>query len=544
MTSTGFFGRFGIPRLGIARFGSLSLSSFGDRVTLNPPMSPHPLVGIVAVLLGAFIVTLGGRVTSFGLNDLRGAIHVGFDEGAWIPTANTVGQMLICAPTVWMGNVFGPRRILLVATLVLLFSSLLLPSATTLQGVLIMQFISGLAMGTFLPLTISFVVRNLPPRYLIYGIAAYAMNLELSQNISASLEGFYLDHWSWKWIFWQNAVLAVLMWIAVYVGIPRRPVDQDAARGIERMGMVYYSLAFSLIYAALDQGNRLDWLNDGLIVGLLLAGGLLFLAFVLHEMTSKTPWLDLRFIVRSNIGLLVVMLIFLRFSILGTSYIIPQFLTNVLGYRALQVGDVLLLIALPQLLLAPIIGTALRFIDPRLTLAVGFTLIGYACFSVSSGLTAQWGSDDFMPSQIMQAFGQSLALTSLVAYNLRLLRPQDALTFGTILQTARLFGGEAGTAFMQTYVRVREQVHSHLLGLHVSAESGMTVDRTAQYEAAVRSYVGGSVDATKRAMLLLAQAVQTQSYVLAYIDGFVVIGFGTLICLALILFLRHAPAPS
>jgi len=48
-----------------------------------------------------------------------------------------------------------------------------------------------------------------------------------------------------------------------------------------------------------------------------------------------------------------------------------------------------------------------------------------------------------MPSPILQAFGQSLALTSLVAYNLRLLRPEDALTLGTILQTARLFGGEA-----------------------------------------------------------------------------------------------------
>jgi DHA2 family multidrug resistance protein len=543
VASTGFFDRFGIPRLGIPRFGSLSLSSLGDRVLLRPPVSPHPLVGITAVLLGAFIVTLGGRVTTFGLNDVRGAIHAGVDEGAWITTANTVGQMLICAPTVWMGNVFGPRRILLVATLVLMLSSLLLPATTTLQGVLIMQFVGGLAMGTFLPLTISFVVRNLPPRYLIYGIAAYAMNLELSQNISASLEGFYLDHWSWKWIFWQNAVLALPMWVTVYVGIPRRPADFDAARGVERTGMIYYSLGFSLLYAALDQGNRLDWLNDGLICGLLLAGGLLLFAFVLQEMTSETPWLDLRIIVRSNVGLLVIMLIFLRFSILSTSYIIPQFLTTVQGYRALQVGDVLLSIALPQVLLAPLIGTALRVIDPRTTLALGFTLIGYACFSVSSGLTAQWGSDDFMPSQILQAFGQSLALTSLVAYNLRLLRPEDALTFGTILQTARLFGGEAGTSFMQTYVRVREQVHSHLLGLHVTAESGGTVDRLTQYEDLVRGSSAGTVDAAQRAVLLLARTVQAQSYVLAYIDGFVVIGFGTIICLGIILFLRHALAP-
>ena len=84
MASTGFFDRFGISGLGIPRFGSLSLSSLGDRVALRPPVSPHPLVGIGAVLLGAFIVTLGGRVTTFGLNDLRGAIHAGVDEGAGV----------------------------------------------------------------------------------------------------------------------------------------------------------------------------------------------------------------------------------------------------------------------------------------------------------------------------------------------------------------------------------------------------------------------------------------------------------------------------
>jgi MFS transporter, DHA2 family, multidrug resistance protein len=57
-----------------------------------PPACTRPFVGIAAVLLGAVTSTLYSRITTFGLADLRGAVHAGFDEGAWISTALTVGR--------------------------------------------------------------------------------------------------------------------------------------------------------------------------------------------------------------------------------------------------------------------------------------------------------------------------------------------------------------------------------------------------------------------------------------------------------------------
>src|SRR4029077_18793077 len=73
----------------------------GRHAVLN--ITPRPMVGIGAVLLGAVISTLAGRLTTFGLADVRGAVHAGFDEGAWIPTAFTVGQMLIGPIASWLG---------------------------------------------------------------------------------------------------------------------------------------------------------------------------------------------------------------------------------------------------------------------------------------------------------------------------------------------------------------------------------------------------------------------------------------------------------
>ena len=68
-------------------------------------------------------------------------------------------------------------------------------------------------------------------------------------------------------------------------------------------------------------------------------------------------------------------------------------------------------------------------------------------------LTIAWATDDFLQSQILQALGQSFALTALVFLIVQSINPGDTLTIGALPQRSRPFGGEIGTAFMQTFVR-------------------------------------------------------------------------------------------
>jgi DHA2 family multidrug resistance protein len=522
------------------RAPTLSPSTIGNHAPSL--ITTHPYIGVLAVLLGSIISTLDSRITTFGLADVRGAVHAGFDEGAWITTAFTVGQMLIGPVSAWLGMVFGPRRVLMISCAIFALSNFLLPFSSGLRSVLMFQFISGLASGTFIPLTIGFVAQNLPPKLIVYGIGAYAMNLELSLNIAASIEGWFSDHWSWKWIFWDTALLAPFMMACVFFGMPRQPVNRDLLRAADWPGIVYASLGFSLVYAALDQGNRLDWLNSGLINALLVGGGLLLAAFVVQELVHDKPWIHLGFLVRGNFPLIMLSIIFLRFAILSTAFVIPLYLTTLQNYRAMEVGGVLLWIALPQFLLAPTISTVLRHIDARWLIALGFTLIGSACF-IASGLTQEWTGDNFLPSQLVQAIGQSLTLTALVWFALKHLEPAQVLTFGALLQIARLFGAELGAAFVQTFVRVREQVYSNLVGLHVTTGSLLTDQRLASYAQAVAGRSVGQAGANARGTALIGRAVQAQAYVLAIIDTFMIISFGMVVILLLMLLLRAPPEP-
>lgn len=510
----------------------------GTGTAAPPAPQSIPWYGLTAVLMGTFISTLNGRLSTFGVADIRGALHAGFDEGAWITTAQSVGQMVILPVAIWIGTIYGPRRILLQAAVAFGLISVLLPLAPNYHAFLTLQFASGMASGFFIPLTIGFVVRNMPPRYLAWGVALYALNLELSLNIAASLEAWYIDHLNWHWIFWQNVPLAGIMAACLYFGVARDPVHPDAPPP-DLYGFASGGVGLALIYAALDQGNRLDWLNSGLVGGLLLAGIVLFAAFLVHERSTDHPGTNLKVVFSGPLPRLLILIGFLRLTLLATAYLIPQYLQVVRGFRSLEVGQSLMWIAVPQLLFCPLAALMLRRTDPRVVACIGFVFISIASLIVAHSITPEWGPDQFLKTQLMQAMGQSFALSGIVFYAILNLKPEDALTFGAGLQTARLMGGELGLALVVTLARVRAQIASNHLGTHVQSGSADVIARLHGDAGAVGR--GNPNLGSVRAPDVLALAVHRASILQGIMDTFWVLGL--LAAMALMIAVAQKPAP-
>jgi DHA2 family multidrug resistance protein len=379
---------------------------------------------------------------------------------------------------------------------------------------------------------------NTPPKFWAFGIAIYALNLELSLNISASLEGWYVEHHSWRWIFWQNVPLALIMSLCLRRGIAVKPITVRPPTDV--FALLAGGSGLALIYAALDQGNRLDWLNSGLEWGLLSAGALLVVAFLIHESRTERPLLNVKVLFGAPMPSQFVLIAFLRLTILATAYLIPLYLGSVRGFRALEVGDTLIWIAVPQLIVCPLAALMLRRSDARLVASIGFIFISVACLMVAYNLTPFWGSEQFLPSQLLQAVGQSFALSGVVFFGILHLRPQDALTFGAMLQTARLMGGEIGTAFVTTLTRVREQVASNLLGQHVPAGDPQVIQRVRAY-GALTSRALDPASAMARGEQVLGNVVRAAATTQAVIDGFIAVAVLTAVALLIVVFRSAAP---
>jgi DHA2 family multidrug resistance protein len=262
----------------------------------------YPVLGVAAVMAGAFISTLNVRLTTQGLADIRGALGLGFDEGSWVSTIFTAAQMVVTPAAAWMSTVLSTRRVLLWAGAIFTIASLPPPLVHDYNTLIALQFVRGLAVGAFIPAALGFVLRSLAPQWWIWGIAAYSFRFVFSQNIGSAVEGWYSEAGHWEWIFWQNAALTPVMMLLTAVAMPHRPVDRDMLRRTDWSGIVYAGIGFGLIYAGLDQGNRLDWLNSGVVTGLLLAGGLLTIAFLAHEAVAPYPLIPLHVLTQPNIA--------------------------------------------------------------------------------------------------------------------------------------------------------------------------------------------------------------------------------------------------
>jgi len=512
-------------------------------------MTTHPLIGVCGVLLGASIATCTGRLISVGLMDLRGALHLGADEASWIGTAFNASMMFIGPFSVYLGGLLGARRVLLACAGIFTAISVALPFAPNLPVLLALLVVAGLTAGTFYPLTLSFVLRNLPMRYVLLGIAMYAMDILVTTTFATSLEAWLTDRLSWRWIFWNGAALTPLMMILVYFGIPWQPLPKpkEGQPKPNWRGFLYASLGFSLLYVALDQGQRLDWLNSGTIVGLIASGAFLLLATAVRRLRMPNPLINFAFLARRNTLLLGAILIFFRFVMLATVVAIPSYLGSVKGYLPLQTGPVLLEVALAQALCGLIAVYLLKYVDARLIVTAGFALVALACL-MNAALSSAWSGASFRPSQAVMAIGLALAFNGMVGAIIlevintgALTRPIDVLTFAGYFQTLRLLGGEAGVAFMQHFISAREQFHSNSLGLAVQLGQRATSRRLLALTAGMASRAPGLATAAGRAAEILGLQVRQQAFTLAMTDSFLLIAWAAVCCLVVVASMRRVP---
>lgn len=505
-------------------------------------IAPQPLFAVAAVLLGSFLANFDSRLTSVGLPDLRGAFSLGFDEGAWLSTAGIGSQIFIAPAVAWLATAFGLRRVLGIPSLAYALISLVIPFVHDYTTLIALSIVHGMLLGTFVPATLMIVFRNLPIRWWLPAIAIYSIRVGFALDSSTSLVGFYVDHWGWQWLYWQSVVIAPLMGLMVYLGTPREPVNRELLRDADWGGMVLLGASVSMIYAGLDQGNRLDWLESGTVMALLLGGAVLFVVFLINETLVRQPWAHVNVLFSRNIGLSLVVILLYTLASLSNASLVPNFLSVVGLLRPEQSGILLLTYgALPMFVLVPISIFLLRHFDARTVVVLGFSAFAAANLW-GTQLSHDWSLGDFTGIVMLQSVGQAFTLLPIIILALSNADTSRATAFAAYIQIMRLGGAEIGVALMGTWLRVREQIHSNYLGQHI--ESG-SFDVTHMLNQLANSFAShGAATAAARAVGTLAARVQREANVLAYIDGFWLcfwLAMAALFCVALIT--RAPPGP-
>jgi DHA2 family multidrug resistance protein len=373
------------------------------------------------------------------------------------------------------------------------------------------------------------------------------MFVEGAVNFAPSLYGFQRDHLSWQWMFWTSAIDTPVMMACIYFGLPRSPRPSRSGPAPSFIGFFYASAGLALLFAALDQGQRLDWWRSGVYTGLFAAGTFLLLCAVIRRLRAPNPLVDLPYLRNWNTALLGFGLYAFRFCLLATIVIIPQSL-SVRGLDAAQFGPAVLWTAVAELGLAVVAAQLLnKGLDSRLLMAFGFAMMAFTCL-LNADYTSAWAAENYFRSELLMGVGQVFAMVGLVGsiilqvmFSGGLDSPYRVLTFSAFFHVVRLFGGQIGVALMGHFIAEREKVHSFLLGLHVQPGSWLTTQTITELTDGLAAKSTGVAAAAGRAVGVTAGSVRVQAYALSFIDAFHLIAWTCVAALLLVAMLRRFP---
>lgn len=361
------------------------------------------------------MTTFHGRLLISSLPDLRGIWVLSYDEGSVISTVASASQLILAPILPFFLTALGLRRLLLPLSLGFVCVAFCIPFISGYENLLVAHALMGLLIGSFVTATIQIMLKHLPPPWWVVVLAFFTFHVSLGINSGVSLGAFYLEYMGWQWIYWQSGLIMFVYFVLLQRHLPPDTPIRELLHKPDYSGMAFYCLSAVLIYAGLDQGERLGWFDSGIITVFLTGGIASFLLFLANEALVERPWAPPRLFADFNIIMSVGMVIIYIFILSANSLLITLFLDTVHDLRPLQSGLPLLLVALLQLLATPFCAFLVLKADTRLLCATGVLLMGLACYQ-GTFITADWVAADFFPMAILFAIGHPLVFLSLMAF--------------------------------------------------------------------------------------------------------------------------------
>jgi DHA2 family multidrug resistance protein len=298
------------------------------------------------------------------------------------------------------------------------------------------------------------------------------------------------------------------------------------------------TVGLSALQTLLEEGNKDDWFGSAFIVRLAAIAVLFLAAFIWIELTAEKPLVDLRLLRNRNFAIGTVSNMLVGFALFGTVYVLPQYLGQVQGYNAEQIGNVLAWTGLPQLILIPFLPFLMKRFDVRYIGVLGISLFALSCF-MNIEMSLDYSGDQFFEPNIVRAIGQALVLTPLTAIATLDIAPKDAANASGLFNMLRNLAGAIGTASLETIITKREQFHSNIIGQSVTVYKDNVRERITEMTGYFMSHgISDIATAQHKAIVALGSIVKRQALVMAFSDTFAVIGVMLAIAAVALLFAR------
>jgi DHA2 family multidrug resistance protein len=488
-------------------------------------------IAVMSVMLGAFMAVLDIQITNSSLKDIQGALSATLEEGSWISTSYLVAEIIMIPLTAWLVQLLSARRLAVWVSLGFLASSLLCSMAWSLESI-VFRAMQGFTGGALIPLAFTLTLIKLPEHHRAKGMAMFAMTATFAPSIGPTLGGWLTENWGWEYIFYINVPPGLIMIAGLMYGLEKKEAHWELLKSTDYMGILTLGVGLGCLQVFLEEGHRKDWLESNLIVTLGSIALISLITFVIVQFSKPNPLINLGILRNRNFGLSSISSLGMGVGLYGSIYLLPLYLAQIQNYNALQIGEVIMWMGVPQLFLIPLVPKLMKYISPKWLCTLGFGLFGLASFS-SGVLNPDFAGPQFNQIQIIRALGQPLIMVTISLIATAYILPQDAGSASSLFNILRNLGGAIGIALLATLLDARTKTYFDYLREAIVPSNPQVAERLAS----MVDRLGNETAALGK----ISEIAHQQASIMAYNDAFHFVGIALGVSMLAILLTKKLP---
>jgi DHA2 family multidrug resistance protein len=501
-----------------------------------------PLRSWLAVLggvLGAFMAVLNIQVVNASLADIQGALGASLDEGSWISTSYLIAEIIVIPLTGWLSDVFGIKRYILGNVVFFVGFMIAGGFAWNLEIMIAFRALAGFFGGALIPVAFTIILTRLPPAKQMIGFALFGLTATQAPSVGPALGGWLSDNYGWQYIFYIQIIPGALMFLLLMRGLDDEHVRLGLLRQGDWLGIIIMAVGLAALELMLEEGNREDWFESDFIVRAAWVAAIFLVAFVFLQLRRQEPLVNLRLFADRNFAIGSAINTILGMGLFGTVFLVPRYLAQLQGFSAFQIGEVMMWLGLPQLIVVPIVLRLSARVDTRILIAVGCLLFAASCL-MNIHITADSAYDQMVWSNVVRALGLPFIMQPVSGVATASIRASQAGSASALFNVMRNLGGAVGIAMVGAVLTWRQHFHSNIISEHLSALDPATQERLITLGGQFLSLGSGPDLAEMRALAAIDGVARRESFIMAFSDCFFLMGIAFLVALALAALLRRA----
>lgn len=509
----------------------------------DAPVSPSLKWAITgAIMLVTTLQILDSTVINVALPHIQGSMSASVEEVTWVFTLYLAATAIVLPATGWLSGILGRKRFLLISVSVFVGSSFLSGIAPNLTILILARIFQGLGGGPLIPLSQAIMWEIFPLKERGMAMAVWGIGVMFGPIVGPTLGGWITDNWSWRWIFYINIPigLAGLFMLSVFLFDP--PYLKRPER-IDGWGLCFMVLGFGALQLVLDRGEREEWFASDWIVGLSVLAGSALLAFLVRQLITDHPVMDLGVFRNLNFALSTAVITIVATGLYSGMILLALYAQTLLSYDAWTSGLVLAPGGVGTLFSLVLAGWLVNRMDSRWMLVFGAVTNAVAFYAMSQATLEvdYWG---LAWPRFLHGFGMAFLFVPLTTLAFATIHKAKLGNATTVYNVIRNIGGSVGVAVVATLLARRSQVHQVTLVSHVNLWDPETRLHLQQWTDYFLRQGADGFTAQGQALAMLYRSTVEQARVLAFQDDFWLLAILFALIIVAIPFMRRISMES